>query len=246
MSVETLPSSKALKTYEKLAVLRHEIEVEGDDAVAGKLTELFDKIRNEEFVIGFCGHFSAGKSTMINRIAGVDLLPSNPIPTSANLAKIRNNEKAFALIDYTNEDSVEMPYPYDLQEIRRSAIDGKVRSIEIAHPLEGFPPGVTLLDTPGIDSTDEAHLAATESALHLADIIFYVTDYNHVLSELNFAFLKQLQSQNKRVVLIVNQIDKHLSSELDFDDYRNGIARSFKEHDIEPEHIFYTSLKNEH
>lgn len=29
-----------------------------------------------------------------------------------------------------------------------------------------------LVDTPGIDSTDDAHQLATESTLHLADVIF--------------------------------------------------------------------------
>ena len=42
------------------------------------------------------------------------------------------------------------------------------------------------MDTPGVDSTDDAHRISTESALHLADIVFYVMDYNHVQSELIF------------------------------------------------------------
>lgn len=245
MTTDLLTAAETVNTYEKLAVLHHEIHSEENDEAARKMAELAEKVKNREWTIGFCGHFSAGKSTMINRIAGVDLLPSNPIPTTANLAKIRNNDNARAIIEYTNGDSVEIPYPYDLQEIRRSAVDGKVRSIEIDHPLPEFQSGVALLDTPGVDSTDEAHLAAAKSALHLADMIFYVTDYNHVLSELNVTFIKQLQNQNKRLVLIVNQIDKHLQAELEFEDYKKGIAQSFKEHGIDPERIFYTSLKSE-
>lgn len=243
MTTEMITTSETRKTYEKMAILHHEVLSKGNNEVARKLAELVEKAKNQEWIIGFCGHFSAGKSTMINRIAGVDLLPSNPIPTSANLAKIRNDNNARAIIDYNNGDTLEMPYPYDLQEIRRSAIDGMVRSIEINHPLPEFPEGVSLLDTPGIDSTDETHLASTKSALHLADIILYVTDYNHVLSDLNMAFLKQLQNQNKRIVLIVNQIDKHLKAELGFDEYKKGIAESFQERKIHPERIFYTSLK---
>ena len=53
-----------------------------------------------------------------------------------------------------------------------------------------IPEGVMLVDTPGIDSTDDAHQLATESTLHLADVIFYMMDYNHVQSEVNLQFVK--------------------------------------------------------
>lgn len=244
MTAETLESRVIQEKFERLAVLRHSFEQSGDETNTRKLAELVEKVQNDEFVVGFCGHFSAGKSTMINRIAGVDLLPSNPIPTSANLAKIQSGESAFAHVYFTNGEAVEFSFPYDLGEIRRFAVDGKVRSIEINHPLEDFPTGITLLDTPGIDSTDDAHRVATESALHLADMIFYVTDYNHVLSEMNVAFLKQLQQQNKRIILVVNQIDKHSSDELHFKDYRQGIIDGFASQGIMPEHIFFTSLRS--
>ena len=57
---------------------------------------------------------------------------------------------------------------------------------------------------------------ATESALHLADVVFYVMDYNHVQSEINFAFAEQLKDWGKPLYLIVNQIDKHRERELTF------------------------------
>lgn len=248
MTTQTLAptdtSNSQQQLFQKLALLRHVFAKAGDESNARKMTELARKVNDSEFVIGFCGHFSAGKSTMINRIAGVDLLPSNPIPTSANLAKIYSGDTAFARVYFEDGEAVEFPSPYDLDEIRRHAIDGHVRSIEIRHPLTSFEPGITLLDTPGIDSTDDSHRMATESALHLADIIFYVTDYNHVLSEMNLAFLKQMNDQHKRIALVVNQIDKHVSTELDFDDYRKAIANAFSAQNIELEHIFYTSLKS--
>ena len=53
------------------------------------------------------------------------------------------------------------------------------------------------MDTPGVDSTDDAHRLSTESALHLADLVFYTMDYNHVQSELNFRFTKELMRYNR-------------------------------------------------
>ena len=73
------------------------------------------------------------------------------------------------------------------------------------------------MDTPGIDSTDDAHRVSTESALHLADVVFYIMDYNHVQSEVNFLFTRELIEANKPMYLIINMIDKHDEKELSFD-----------------------------
>ena len=55
---------------------------------------------------------------------------------------------------------------------------------EVAAVRYETPSGaVVLLDTPGVDSTDEAHQAATEAALHMSDVVFFVMDYQHVESE---------------------------------------------------------------
>ena len=73
-------------------------------------------------------------------------------------------------------------------------VDGEtVQSVPSYYPRPRLGDHTVLLDTPGIDSTDDAHRMATESAIHLADVVFYVMDYNHVQSEINFTFAKQLK-----------------------------------------------------
>src|SRR5699024_10266187 len=63
-------------------------EHENDEA-ADMLIDLYDKYTKDEFVLTFAGHFSAGKSSMINEILGEEILPNSPIPTSANIVKIK-------------------------------------------------------------------------------------------------------------------------------------------------------------
>lgn len=79
------------------------------------------------------------------------------------------------------------------------------------------------MDTPGVDSTNDAHRIATESAIYMADLVFYVMDYNHVQSELNFTFTKELLDHGLELYLIINQIDKHQSEELPFSAFRRGL-----------------------
>ena len=84
---------------------------------------------------------------------------------------------------------------------------------------------------------------ATESALHLADVVFYVMDYNHVQSEINFTFAKQLKEWGKPLYLIVNQIDKHRASEISFDAYKRSVEEGFANWQLEPSGIIYLSLR---
>ena len=122
--------------------------------------------------------------------------------------------------------------------------DGEtVQSVSLSYPIPRLGKHTVLLDTPGIDSTDDAHRMATESALHLADVVFYVMDYNHVQSEINFTFAKQLKEWGKPLYLIVNQIDKHRASEISFDAYKRSVEEGFANWQLEPSGIIYLSLR---
>ena len=68
-------------------------------------------------------------------------------------------------------------------------------------------------------------------------------DYNHVQSEVNLQFVKELKQRNKTVYLVVNQIDKHKENELSFENYKDSVKKSFFNWDIEVDGVYYTSLR---
>ncbi|WP_108671182.1 dynamin family protein [Peribacillus acanthi] len=219
-------------------------EKNGDLQSAEKMKQLIQKTNEREHIIALCGHFSAGKSSMINFLLGEQVLPSSPIPTSANLVKVMSGEE-FAKVFYFHDEPALFPAPYDLKEVKKYCKDGDaVKEIHISSPVFPLPSKCSIMDTPGIDSTDDAHRVSTESALHLADIIFYVMDYNHVQSEVNFLFTKELTDAGKKLYLIVNMIDKHEDKELSFDTFQNSVEQAFAEWNVKPEGIFYTSVRD--
>jgi small GTP-binding protein len=232
-------------TAEALIAVRERMVQEGDLINAEKLGELAHKAADPLLRIAFCGHFSAGKSSLINKLCGYHLLPSSPIPTSANVVTIRSGAPGATVIPVAGKaaDS-SLSDEIALDELDAYCKNGNdIASIEIRYPIPLLEGKAALLDTPGIDSTDSAHMLATESALHLADVVFYVMDYNHVQSEVNFAFSKRLKEWGKPLYLIVNQIDKHREQELTFDQYRNSVREAFENWHIEPDGILYTSVK---
>ncbi|MFZ7943102.1 dynamin family protein [Neobacillus sp. 19] len=242
--VQTTKQIETIQTLKQKIVSIHEYLVKSNDSKqAEKVKQLAKKLETREFLIAFCGHFSAGKSTMINQVVGENLLPSSPIPTSANLVKVKSGED-YAKVFFKNEKPRLYLAPYDYELVKNYCKDGdSIEELEISHSDSRLPSNSVIMDTPGIDSADDAHRIATESAIHLADLIFYVMDYNHVQAELNFLFTKELTEAGKEVYLVINQIDKHNDEELSFLDFQKSVIDSFASWGVKPPRIFYTSLK---
>lgn len=243
--IDTLvqPSLSKGVLYQRLDKLAEEMLRAGDTGNWKKITQLQEKLKGNEITIAFCGHFSAGKSSMINALMGSEVLPSSPIPTSANVVKIKTGEKG-ARIFLKEGEPVDFIGEYDLNELKKYAVNGnEVETIELLHPSNLLNVPVSIMDTPGIDSTDDAHKVATESSMHLADAVFYLMDYNHVQSEVNFQFTKELKDKGKHVYLVVNMVDKHVEFELPFSEYRQSVIDAFHHWHIEPDGLFFTSLK---
>lgn len=237
-------------TVEAVHHLQAAMEQAGDYEHATKLKQLLAKAESGRLNLAFCGHFSAGKSSLINRLCGHPLLPSSPIPTSANIVSIASGEPG-ARVVYRSETGTAAGAAAELrservplEELAAHCRNGEqIETVEITYPIPFLNDHAALLDTPGIDSTDDAHQMSTESALHLADVVFYVMDYNHVQSEVNLAFTKKMTEWGKPLYLIVNMIDKHREHEVKLDAYKAGVQEAFASWGVRPDGIVYTSVK---
>lgn len=231
--------------------LREAMEKTGDQTAVEAITDLISKAETKDLTIAFCGHFSAGKSSLINSLCGKRVLPSSPVPTSANVVAIRNGRPR-ALIytspnvsadnDNSNKGTLEVS-PEELEVYCKNG--GAYSSIEVWDHIPLLQDDAVLLDTPGVDSTDRGHSLATHSALHLADVVFYVMDYNHVQSETNLSFAKSLSDWGKPLFLIVNQIDKHRERELSFEQYVQGVEVIFEAWEVRYDGLLFTSLRDQ-
>ncbi|TCP27048.1 small GTP-binding protein [Scopulibacillus darangshiensis] len=236
--------SKRGNMTKRLANLYATMKKNGDLYHANKLRDLYKKNQSGRLSISFCGHFSAGKSSLLNRLIEEAVLPSSPIPTSGNLVRLMHGEPKAKV--YTSDgQTVLFPAPYDIDDIQTFCKDtAGVTAIDI-HVGERLPESVELIDTPGVDSTDDAHQRATADALHLADYVIYVTDYNHVQSTVNFQFMERLTKLGKPFYLVVNQIDKHNDQELSFAAFKEQVNNALHTWQLQPEKIFYVSLRND-
>ncbi|RED77391.1 dynamin family protein [Cohnella phaseoli] len=237
-------SAELIQFQEALRQMSVRSAANGDEVQAAKLQELAGKLEGGRLTVAFCGHFSAGKSTLVNTLCGATLLPASPIPTSANVVTVVNGEP-FAETEFRDsKGNIHPARTIAVEQLHGFAVDGEgVTSIRVSYPIPLLGDRMAIVDTPGVDSTDGAHRAATESALHMADVVFFVTDYNHVQSEVNFRFLRSLARWGKPTYLIVNQIDKHREEQLSFAEFRDSLREALANWDIEPAATLFLSLR---
>ncbi|NMO97977.1 dynamin family protein, partial [Paenibacillus lemnae] len=213
-----------------------------DESSAALTKDLLAKQAAGELTLAFCGHFSAGKSSMINALCGTKVLPSGPVPTSANVVTIRNGSPRASI--HRAGGGTESSLNVTTQELAEYCRNGgEYSSIDVWEDIPWLGKHGVLMDTPGVDSTDDGHRKATHSALHMADVVFYVMDYNHVQSESNLMFAKSLSDWGKPLYLIVNQIDKHRDDELSLTSYLSDVNKAFEQWKVQYSGLMCISLK---
>ena len=108
------------------------LEDRRDETNTRKVKQLAEKLVKQEFALAFCGHFSAGKSRMINCLIGENLLPSSPIPTSANLVKVRKGEE-YAKVFFKKGKPRLYQAPYDYELVKKYCKDGDQIDALLSH-----------------------------------------------------------------------------------------------------------------
>ncbi|OLP65048.1 hypothetical protein BACPU_20040 [Bacillus pumilus] len=216
-----------------------------DHERAAKLATIMKKDAEEEVYIAFTGHYSAGKSSLVNHLLHDQILPTSPIPTSANLVVVRRGENEVRL--HTSDGRfAKMSGAYDKEAVQRFCKDGEqIEMVEVSGEYGGLEEKVALIDTPGIDSTDHAHFLSAASILHQADALFYVVHYNHVHSEENIRFIRSIKDQVPNLYFIVNQVDRHDEQETAFEDYKKQVVEVLLKEGIEEDHLYFTSVTDE-
>lgn len=223
--------------------LKKEVEKSDHTAFIHTINQMIKKVYLNHYTMTFVGHFSAGKSTVINRLIGQDILPSSPVPTTSNTALVTIADVPGITANIEGQKYTQLTSYDDVKQMNRENF--QVESIDIRIQSDVFQNGFTFQDTPGVDSNVQSHSMQTEQFLYTSNIVFYTVDYNHVQSALNFQFMKRLNRAGIPVVFVINQIDKHDENELTFKTFQNRVEQSVREWDIDLLDTFYIT-KFEH
>jgi len=162
------------------------VRAEGSRADLDRLAQLVNEM-DELFLLVVAGEYNAGKSTFINALLGDDVFATGDLPTTRVIAILRHGESRPP--EPIGEHVLLHHYPLDV-----------LRDLEI-------------VDTPGTNSIERMEEAITRGFVPRADLVLFVTSLLQPLTASELAFLTLIREWGKKVIFVVNGVDRRNSDE---------------------------------
>ncbi len=142
---------------------------------------------DELFLLVIVGEYNSGKSTFINALLGDEVFAMGDLPTTRAISILRYGEQG---APETIGDNVQL-YHYPLEVLR----------------------DLDIVDTPGTNSIERMEEEITRQFVPRADLILFVTSLLQPLTASELDFLAHIREWGKKVVFIVNGVDRRNSDE---------------------------------
>jgi GTP-binding protein EngB required for normal cell division len=203
---------------ELLADLAAIIDRHGFVEFRAPLSRLVEKIEMPAYEIAFFGRVSSGKSSLLNRIMGTNLLPTGVTPVTAIPTRIRNRPEPVLLV--WTADGRLTRYEIDrladfVTEAGNPGNDKRVTRLIAEVPLAILPPEVVLVDTPGLGSLALEGAAETMAYLPRCDLGVVLVDASSNLNSDDVATLDALRAASVSSVLVLSKADLVASNDLE-------------------------------
>lgn len=169
---------------------------------ANQIIGMVKRTMQTRFSVSFVGEFNHGKSTLINKLIGQDILPTGSIPTTALLTKISDGkEEHINVLDKSGKQLETLPLVKDSWDKLVAYNDEGKIGIDNNDRLQGFvtvtlpvdwlkKAGVDILDTPGANDGNRKRDLEISRALMVTDGAVICVDAQKGLMETQRAFIK--------------------------------------------------------
>lgn len=161
-------------------------QADGARADLDRLASLVNEM-DELFLLVVVGEYNSGKSTFINALLGDEVFAMGDLPTT----------RAISILRYGNAGA-----PETIAE-----------NVQLYHyPLEALR-DLDIVDTPGTNSIERMEEAITREFVPRADLLLFVTSLLQPLTASELDFLTHIREWGKKVVFVVNGIDRRNDDE---------------------------------
>jgi GTPase SAR1 family protein len=210
--------------------------VQKDNDVVTHLNELLDDIKKDFFTIVVLGEFKRGKSTFVNALIGMDLLPADVLPTTATINALMYDDKKQVHV-VMQDGSVEKgkatkEYLSQFSAGKRNDAE-KVKFIEIGCQAPILENKVVIVDTPGVSDINEQRVQVTYDFIPKANAVIFLLDATAPLKKTEKDFIEAhlLSIGLDNIIFIANKYDE-IDEEEDEDiirETKNRMIKAFKD-----------------
>ena len=173
--------------------------------------------------IAFVGEFSAGKTSIVNRILSQDdkTIPLLPVSTKATtaiptyIAGGLSTAYHFVTPDNVEKDLSESTFKKVSKEVldQVKGVSSLIKYFVMTYKNPNLK-GLSILDTPGFNSNDSEDKERTIEVINECDALFWVFDVNAgTVNRSSISLIKE--KLNKPLYVVINKVDTKPKSEVD-------------------------------
>jgi GTP-binding protein EngB required for normal cell division len=182
------------------------------------VTRLSDRLRDAQFHLAVLGQFKRGKSTFINALLGMAVLPTAVVPLTAIATFIAWAPAPLVRVTYQGSRALEDYRPASTQGVQETlnefvtergnpANARGVARVELFLPAAILRNGVVLIDTPGIGSTLQHNTDTALQVLPECDAALFIVSADPPITSAEIAYLAAIRSHVVRLFFVLNKID---------------------------------------
>ena len=179
---------------------------------------LRQRIYQPDSYLVFLGESCSGKSTLINKLIGKDILPVSSIPSTGAITEV------FFDRETTEEDYFAINQNATMEQLNKDTFcelalrpDENLERLRLTMPtVSDHMAGIRIFDTPGYGSLVEQHDEVLMNFLPNCDLVVYTVSYRMGIQEDDYQFLKRLMElvrDGVPVYLLVNRCPKGVTKE---------------------------------
>ncbi len=229
-----------------------------------KLLSLRNRFLQGRLNLAVLGQFKRGKSSLLNALLGIDILPTSVIPltaiptflTSGDIYSARilfDSEKSDLLFSHNNYQKVREFIAEFVTEEKNPRNEKKVREVVISIPGNSLlEKKIVFIDTPGIGSTYKHNTEATLNFLPQCDAAFFVISPDPPITEAELDFLRSVKEKVPKLFFVLNKADylneeekKDILNFLEANLAKSGIDVKGKIFPVSAKHALEAKLNND-
>lgn len=167
-----------MDAFARLALLRNAIaNVAPGDEELGVIDDLSTKLHARQYVVAVVGEFNRGKSSLINALLGMNVLPADITPTTATINRVVYSDIPFSRLRMRDGREEEIPIAMLKGRVTKLSEESSSVAAQVDEAVIGYPTvfcrnNISILDTPGLNESDEMDALTFERAQQ-ADALIY-------------------------------------------------------------------------
>lgn len=175
------------------------------------------KLRENTYEVLVVGEAKRGKSTFVNALIGRDVLPTDVEVATSQVFNVRPAKQEAYRLRFEDGSArqitaADLPR-YGSQIMAEAGVvpaPGEIiRWIEVDMPVRFLPPGVSILDTPGLGALYAGHARITHRFVPEADAVIFVLESGQPVVEEDLKFIEQILTVTRKIFFVQTKIDQY-------------------------------------